>query len=116
MNRKINLKALLSARGRTVEHKLVLFAWLSLGIVESLTKGLLKPGHAVSIFFNADNCLFVQKTLKEENAEEIMSRGVQLVDLFDALPARRAHQELQRELKRMRSLSLSILEQKRLAA
>ena len=116
MNRKINLKALLSTRGRTLEQKLALFAWLSLGIVESITKGLLKPEDAVSIFFNADNCLFVRRTLKEENAEEIMSRGVQLVDLFDALPAKRAHQELQKELKRMRSLSFSILDQKRLAA
>ena len=116
MARKINLKTLLSARGRTIEQKLALFAWLNLGIVESLTKGLLTPADAVSIFFNADNCLFVQRSLKQAEAEEIMSRGVQLADLFDALPPKRANQELQKELKRMHSLSLNILEQKRLAA
>ena len=116
MNRKINLKSLLSAPGRTLEQKLAFFAWLNLGIVESLTKGLLTPEDAVIIFFNGDNCIFVQRTLKEENAQEIMSRGVQLIDLFAALPRKRAHQELQKELKRMRALSLGILEQKRLAA
>jgi hypothetical protein len=116
MNHKINLKALLSARGRALEQRLALFAWLNLGIVESLEKGLLTPKDAIRIFFNGDNCLFVRRNLKEENAEEIMSRGVQLDDLREALPAKRVHQELQKELKRMRSLSLNILEQKRLAA
>jgi RNA-binding protein YlmH len=116
MNRKIKLKDLLSARGRTLEQKSALFAWLSLGIVESLLKGLLTTEEAVSIFFNAENCLFVQRSLREENADEIMSRGVQLADLTEALPAKRAHQELQKELRRMRSLSLTILEQKKLAA
>ena len=116
MNRKIKLKDLLSARGRTLEQKLALFAWLSLGIVESLLKELLTTEEAVSIFFNAENCLFVQRSLREQNADEIMSRGVQLADLAEALPAKRAHQELQKELRRMRSLSLTILEQKKLAA
>ena len=114
MKNKINLKELLYRR--TIEQKLALFAWLSLGICDSLTDGPLSPADAVRIFFNAENCLFVRKHLKEQNAEEIMSRGVQLTDLSEALPRKRAHDELLRELKRMRLFSLNILEQKRLAA
>jgi hypothetical protein len=114
MRNKINLKGLLSRR--TTEQKLALFAWLSLGICDSLTDGPLSPAEAVRIFFNADNCLFVRKHLKEPNAEEIMSRGIQLRDLSEALPAKRGRDEILRELKRMRLLSLNILEQKRLAA
>lgn len=45
-----------------------------------------------------------------------MSRGVQLTDLFDALPANEAQREFQRELTTMRLLCLSLLEEKRLAA
>jgi hypothetical protein len=116
MINKIDLQALLSNSDRTLQQKLTLFAWLNLGIVESLTNGVLASGEAVRIFFNAENSLFVRQELAEKNADEIMSRGVQLVDLFDALPADESHREFQRELATMRSLCLNILEAKRLAA
>jgi hypothetical protein len=41
-----------------------------------------------------------------------MSRGVQLSDLFDALPATTAQREFQRELAKMQSLCLTLLEQR----
>ena len=116
MTNKIDLRLLLSNSDRTLEQKLALFAWLSLGIVESLTQGLMTATNAVRIFFNAENSLFVRQDLTEQGAEEIMSHGVQLADLFDALPSEEAQQEFQRELATMRSLCLRILEEKRLAA
>jgi len=45
-----------------------------------------------------------------------MSRGVQLPDVFEALPTEEAQQEFQRELAEMRSLSLKLLEDRQLAA
>jgi hypothetical protein len=45
-----------------------------------------------------------------------MSRGVQLPDLFDALPAEQAQREFNRELAALRNLSLELLGQKRSAA
>ena len=45
-----------------------------------------------------------------------MSHGVQLPDLFEALPTKEAHREFQRELATMRSLCLKLLEGKQLVA
>jgi len=116
MTSAVDLQMLLSNSDRTHEQKLALFAWLSLGIVESLVNGLMTATDAVRIFFNAKNSLFVRRDLTERRAEAIMSHGVQLADLFDALPGEQAQQEFQRELAAIRSLCLSILEEKRLAA
>src|SRR5437870_233496 len=116
MNHKIDLRALLANSDRTLGERLVLFAWLSLGIVESLTKEILGPSDAVRIFFNADNCLFVRQDLADETADEIMSRGVQLADIFEAFPPDKADQELENELAMLRSLSLEILEHEHIAA
>ncbi len=113
---KINLETLLSDPEKTVEQKLALFAWLNLGIVESLAKGHLTAADAVRIFFNGENCLFVRRRLADENADAIMSRGVQLADLFDVLPADEAQQEFESELLTIRSLCMNILEEKQLAA
>jgi hypothetical protein len=116
MTSKIDLRTLLANSDRTLEQKLALFVWLTLGIIESLTKGLLTADHAVRIFFNADNCLFVRQELGEDDADAIMSHGVQLPDLLDALPAEEAQREFERELAKMHALSLAILKQRRLAA
>jgi hypothetical protein len=116
MTSTIDLQMLLSNSDRTLEQKLALFAWLNLGIVESLANGLMSATDAVRIFFNAKNSLFVRQELTDHSAEAIMSRGLQLTDLFDALPAKEAQREFQRELATIRSLCLSILEEKRLAA
>jgi len=49
-------------------------------------------------------------------ADAVMSHGVQLPDLFEALPTAEAQREFQRELATMRALCLKLLEQKRLVA
>ena len=113
---RISLQTLLSDPEKSLEQKLALLAWLNLGIIESLGRGHLTPADAIRIFFNGENCLFVRQELGDENADMIMSCGVQLPDLFDVLPADKAQQEFQSELSTMRSLCVNILEAKRLAA
>jgi hypothetical protein len=99
---------------KTSEH-LRLFATIALGVVESLEDGVLTADNSVREFFNAENCLFVKNRLRNRIASEIMGRGVQLPDLFDALPPETAHREFQRGLKKIRSLSLKLLQRKRTA-
>ncbi len=115
-NNKIILETVLSGADKTLEQKLALFAWLNLGIVESLTKQHLRPIDAVRIFFHGENCLFVRNGLKDHIADEIMSRGVQLADVFDVLEPDEAQLRFEDQLKKIRDLSLAILEQKQLAA
>ncbi len=45
-----------------------------------------------------------------------MSHGVQLLDLYDILPTEEAQREFQRELAKMRTLCLTLLAEKQLAA
>ncbi len=113
---RISLQALLSDPEKSLEQKLALFAWLNLGIIESLARGHLTPADAIQIFFNGENCLSVRQELANENADTIMSCGVQLPDLSDVLQEDEAQRELQDELATIRSLCLNILEEKRLAA
>ena len=116
MNDIISLKTLLLASGETQAHQLTLFALLNLGIIESLANGLISATDALRVFYNGENCLFVRRQLREKTADEIMSRGVQLPDLFDVLPTEEAHREFQRELVTMRSLCLKLLEDQQLVA
>jgi len=60
-------------------------------------------------FFNAENCLWVHRQLKSVAADEIMSRGVQLADLFDVLPAAKAKVEYSKELEAIRRLCVKLL-------
>src|SRR6266699_2460640 len=108
----MHLESLLPAAGKTPQ-RLALFGLLSLGVIESLANGLLSASDAVRLFFNAANCLFVRQRLRNKMADEVMSRGVQLPDLFDALSAEEAQREFQRELAAMRTLCLRLLEQRR---
>jgi len=71
---------------------------------------------ALRLFFHAENCLFVRKTLKEKISDRIMSHGAQLLDLFEVLPAADAQQEFQRELTTMHSLCLELLDDSQIAA
>ena len=96
--------------------RLGVLALLTLGVVESLAGGALGSDDATRRFFNARNFAFVRKQLREKLADEIMSRGVQLQDLFEALPERQAQQEFQRELASIRALCLQLLERHQLAA
>jgi len=116
MKNDMDLETLLTASEKTPGRQLALFALLNLGVIESLTNGLLSARAALKVFFNATNCLFVRKHFRDKIADKIMSHGVQLPDLFDVLPSEEAHREFQRELSTMRALCLRLLEKKRSVA
>ena len=116
MNHSIRLKTVLSEAGNSPEQQLALFALLNLGLVESLAGGSLSVAEAVRLFFHAENCLFVRQRLHARLADEVMSHGVQLPDLFEALPAQEAQREFQHELATMRSLCLTLLAEQQRAA
>jgi hypothetical protein len=107
---------LVAGSGDASDGRLALFALLNLGVIESLTNGLLTASDALRVFYNAENCLFVRKQLRDKTADQVMSRGVQLPDLFSVLPAEEAHREFQHELAAMRSLCLKLLEGNRQVA
>ena len=116
MVNSIYLKTVLSETNKATEQQLILFALLNLGILDSLANGTISSSDALQIFFHADNCLFVHRSLHNRQADDIMSRGIQLSDLFDILPPKEAQREFQREVATMRALCLSLLEEKQLAA
>jgi hypothetical protein len=115
MNDPIRLEDLLSHAGGS-SQRASSFALLRLGLVESLASGALSPTAAVRYFFYADNCLYVRGHLKKKAADELMSRGVQLPDLFEALSPEQSQIEFQRELAAMRSLCLKLLASRQAAA
>jgi hypothetical protein len=116
MYHNMSLQALLAMSHESPGQRLALFALLTLGILESLAHGLLSATEALQVFFHAENCLFVRKHLRDKTADAVMSHGVQLSDLFEALPMAEAQREFQRELATMRALCLKLLEQKQLVA
>jgi hypothetical protein len=115
MKESINLQILLSQMDNR-RQQVASFALLGLGVIESLASGLMTVTDALRLFFHAENCLFVRKNLREKIADQIMSHGAQLPDLFDALSVEEAQREFQRELTTMRSLCLKLLENKPIAA
>jgi hypothetical protein len=116
MNDRIELQQLLTESGQTRAEQVEIFALLNLGVLESLSHGLMSAADALRTFFHAENCLFVRQQVRDRSADEIMSRGVQLSDLFDSLPPLVAQREFQRELAKMHALCLTLLEQKLVAA
>ena len=92
-----------------VNDQLELFALVNLGLLQSLSCGILTPSAAIERFYNGKNCLHVKNHLRTKETQEIMSRGVQLADLFDSLDAEEAQREFYYELERMRALCLTIL-------
>ena len=98
------------------EQPLPLFAVTSLGIIESLAAGSLTPTQAIQAFFHGSNLRFVKTKLSDDRANEIMGRGVQLADLFDAMSVEEAHREFQHELQAMKALCYELLEVERAAA
>jgi hypothetical protein len=112
----MKLEVLLNAIGRDRVEQLRLFARLILGVIEELDQGLISATDAVQGIYNADNCLFIRKHFREKLPDRIMSHGVQLPDLFDALPAELAYREFKHELATMRSLCLKILDARPLVA
>lgn len=103
----------LSAVPGSLSQQLELFALVNLGLVQSLSSGVLSPTEAVRSFYHADNCLYVRKHLRKREANAIMSHGVQLPDLFESLPAEEARREFYRELEIIRTLSLKLLSEHR---
>src|SRR5437879_2820882 len=106
---KFNLESLLDNSGSTRRQKLAALAMLTLGLTEALSSEAMEPAEATIAFFNAENCLCVHRQLKSAAADEIMSRGVQLSDLFDVLTQAEAKAEFANELKVMHSLCVKIL-------
>lgn len=98
------------------ETPLALFAVTSLGVVESLVGGSMTPTQAIQSFFHGKNVQFVKGKLGNKRAIEIMGRGVQLADLFDAMPLEESHREYQHELLAMKALCNKLLEAERAAA
>jgi hypothetical protein len=111
----LHLKTLLPASG-DLRQQFTLFALVNLGLIDSLADGLLSATDAVRLFYNADNGLFVRNQLRAKIADEIMSRGAQLPNLFDVLGVSEAHREFCRELAAMRALCARMLEEKRKVA
>ena len=116
MNQRISLQAWLDQSDGSRADQLELFALINLGLLESLSAGILSAADSLQVFFHADNCLFVRKRLKNKDADEIMSRGVQLADVLDIVPADQAQREFHRELTKLRSSCLKLMEHKRKVA
>ena len=95
------------------KQQLRAFALLNLGLVQSMASGIISAAEAIRLFYHADNCLYVQKRFRSREANAIMSRGVQLPDLFECLPAEAAFREFFHELEVMRSLCSKLLKTKR---
>lgn len=115
MKQRVDMLALLS-QARDERDRAGSFALLSLGVVEALAAGALTATSAVEAFFHADNCLYVRRQLRHTVADEIMGRGVQLPDIFDALPVEEAQREFQREIAALRALCLTMFDDPRVAA
>lgn len=116
MKHAIALDSALTDAGQDATQQLTFFALLNLGILQSLTSGVISADDAIRLFYNADNCLYVRRHFKNKNADAIMSHGVQLSDLFECLPITAAHREFTHGLDIMRSLCLKILDKSRPAA
>ena len=95
---------------RGQSQQLQLFALLNLGVIQSLTSGVISAIEAVKQFYHAENCLYIKNFLSNNVANSIMSHGVQLPDIFDCLSTDEAQREFLHELEIIRSLSLTLLE------
>ncbi len=116
MHTKMSLQTFLAPSNDIPAQQLAVLALLTLGLLESLANGLLSAADAVQMFFHAENCQYVRKHLRNKTADAVMSHGVQLPDLGEALPTVEAHREFQHELATMRALCLKLLEAQRLVA
>jgi hypothetical protein len=114
MKKKNKFRVVLSDISGDLTQQLRYFALLNLGMVQSLTSGVISAAEAVRLFYNAENCLYVREHFRNKKVNAIMSHGVQLSDLFETLPADEASREFFRELETMRSLCMSLLAIKRI--
>ena len=75
MHNKMSLQTLLAASEGRPAQQLAVFALLTLGMLESLTNGLLSTTDALGVFFHAENCLYVRKHFHDKTADAVMSHG-----------------------------------------
>ena len=113
MKKRQPWRIILSESSEGANEQLEVFALLNLGLVQSLTCGVLSAKETIPHFYNADNCFFVRDHLKSKVANTIMSHGVQLPDLFNLLSGDEAQREFYHELEKIRSMSLKLLEKSR---
>ena len=71
----VDFAKLLSGIGGPAGYRLGLFALLNLGVVELLANGALSAVEATRGFYNAENCLYVRKHLRDKTADKIMSHA-----------------------------------------
>ena len=109
MNGRCTSRIRLSENRGSRAEQIEFFAIVNLGIVLSLASGALTPAEAVQRFYHAANCSHVRRALRSRDANEVMSRGVQLPDLFEALSAEEAGREFYREIEAIRALCLKLL-------
>lgn len=88
---------------------LTTFVLLNLGLIDLLRSGEIKPVEGAARFYHAQNRLYVRSKLNNELCDEIMGRGAELPDLFDALSKSAARRQLTVELNRMRKLCFRLL-------
>jgi len=112
----MKLQEILTHEKFSREHNLGVFALLVLGILDSLVYGQIDTTDAIRLFFHVDNALYVRRYLKSKAAEEIMSRGVQLDDIFEILPPAESNRQFQLEVARMRTVCQKLINRKRLVA
>ena len=116
MKPALQLQDLLRTSDQARVDPLTVFAFVILGVIESLTNGLMSPKESVRFVFHFDNCSYVRKRLKKKSANEVMGRGLQLADLFDGLPLEEAQREYARELAAMKALCMNLIEKEHLVA
>lgn len=109
LEREISLEGMLRHMRGSRRQALEAFAMLNLGILESLSSGVLDTEEAVRRFYNVENCLYVRRRIRDDVCDEIMSRGVQLGDLLDILPIAEAQRAFASELETLRKLCLKLL-------
>ena len=66
MESRLQLETLLASAGDDRADRLTVFALINLGVIESLANGSMSATEAVGRFFNADNCLYVRKKLRDK--------------------------------------------------
>lgn len=104
---RLDLPSILS--GLEKSQKLAVFAGLNLAMLASIDAKGKALSEITAGFYNATNCQYVKRSIKHKEADELMSRGVQLSDLFEVLPRRTAEAELKVEKNAMRAICYKLL-------
>jgi len=105
----LSLEAMLPAMTDDASRHLEIFALLTLGVLDAIEGGVLSPEASQHRFFTAANCLYARHALNHPDVDAIMSRGVEIPDILEALPPEEAAREVPVELEAMRAACLRIL-------